>query len=667
MRRVSRLTVAFFTLGLSTLGPGTFSAAPQQPIRVGTNFVRVDAYPMKDGHIVTGLKAEDFEVLEDGVVQKIEAFEQVAISRGAYTSRIEPNTAGEMNRALGNPRSRVFLLFLDGPNVNWENATFMREPLQKFLRDYLGDDDLVGVMTPGMSASEVTYGRRTEVIANGLRGTWTWGRRNRDDPQYDSQLIQYGMCYPGTDVGAKMVARVRERNTLEALQSAVKHLHGVREERKAIVTVTEGWPLYREDQDLLRKRDREPPIGVDPIKAGPNGKLTADDPRNRINMPPASECDRARAYLATIDDERYLREIIDDANRGNASFYMIDPGGLRSSHPGDHSQAMRTLADNTDGYALLNVNDLERGFKRMADDMSSYYLLGYYASNSRPDGRFRNITVRVKQPGVAVRARKGYRAPTAEEVSTAVRKAEPPAVADAATPVRAAIDTLQRIRPNARFHLNAVVNGGPVRKIWVAGEVQSTGARPDEFMQGAKATVEVLGTGSTLTETVTLKSGERTFLAKFDVPSSAAGTLDVRARLVSDDGVAEPLADLVRVDLGSALPRALLFRRGVTTGNRIVPAADPRISRTDRIRLEIPVGPGPRDAASPSGRVLDRNGGATAVPVTVGERNDETTGQRWMTADITLGPLSPADYAIEVIFTREGRTEQLLTPVRVIR
>ena len=53
--------------------------------------------------------------------------------------------------------------------------------------------------------------------------------------------------------------------------------------------------------------------------------------------------------------------------------------------------------------------------------------------------------------------------------------------------------------------------------------------------------------------------------------------------------------------------------------------------------------------------------------MTVGERNDETTGQRWMTADITLGPLSPADYAIEVTFTREGRTEQVLTPVRVIR
>jgi len=642
-------------------------AAPQQPIRVGTNFVRVDAYPMKDGQIVTGLQASDFEVLEDGVVQKVETFEHVAIARGAYTSRLEPNTSREMNQALGNPRSRVVLLFLDGPNVMWENATHMREPLQKFLRDYLADDDLVGVMTPGMSASEVTYGRRTEVIENGLRGTWTWGRRNRDDPQYDEKLIQYSMCYPFTDVGGKIAARARERFTLQALQDAVRHLQSVREERKAIVVVTEGWPLYREDPDLLHKREKEPPIGIDPIKAGPNGTLTADDPRNRVNMPPAAECDRARAFFASMDDERFLREIIDDANRGNASFYMIDPGGLRTSRGADGSSAMRTLADNTDGAALLNNNDLERGFRRLADDMSSYYLLGYYASNSRPDGRFRSITVRVKQPGVVVRARKGYKAPSEAEVSAAVRSATSPAGRDESTPVRAAIDSLQRIRPNTRLHVKAVANTEPIRKLWVAAELQSTGSRPDEFMQGATATIEIVGGGSTPTQTLPLKSGERGVLTTFDLPSSATGTIDVRVRLASEDGVAEPLSEVIRVDLSSTMAGALLFRRGVTTGNRIVPAADPRISRTERVRIDIPIGPGVRDAASFAGRILDRVGAATRVPVTVGERTDAPSGQRWLTADITLGPLSPADYVVEVTFTRESKSEQVLVPIRVTR
>ena len=44
---------------------------------------------------------------------------------------------------------------------------------------------------------------------------------------------------------------------------------------------------------------------------------------------------------------------------------------------------MRTLAEGTDGVAMLSTNDLNKGFARMLDDMSSYYLLGYNATNTR--------------------------------------------------------------------------------------------------------------------------------------------------------------------------------------------------------------------------------------------------------------------------------------------
>ncbi len=281
-------------------------------------------------------------------------------------------------------------------------------------------------MTPGMSASQVVFGRKTKVIEEGLKGTWSWGRQNRDlDPELDKRQIQYGLCYPGAeDVGGKMVARSRERATLEALQDVVNYLASVREERKAIVTVTQGWILYREDPDLLRKREKEQPIGNDKIRVGPTGKLTLEDHRNSVNALPPNQCDADRVYLAGIDNEKFLRDIIDDANRGNASFYMIDPSGLTVERRAERRQAMQTLAENTDGLTVLNSNDLNRGFDRIASDMSSYYLLGYYASNTKPDGRFREIAVRVKQPGVAVRARKGYRAPTAAEITVARRPVE---------------------------------------------------------------------------------------------------------------------------------------------------------------------------------------------------------------------------------------------------
>ena len=656
-------SVALVASGLAIL-----AAQPQQPIRVGTNFVRVDAYPTKDGRIIEGLVAADFEVLEDGVPQKIETFEHVVAAIGPQSARIEPSSQRDMARALANPRNRVFLIFLDGAYVDWENAHAITQPLIGFLRKYLADDDLVAVMTPGMSASQIVFGRKTKVIEDGLKNTWGWGRRNRElDPELDKRQIQYGMCYPGAgDVGSKMAARSRERATLEALQDAVNYLASIREERKAFVTVTEGWVLYREDPDLMRKREKEPPLGQDKVRVGPTGKLTLEDHRNSINALPPNQCDADRTYLAGIDNDKFLREIIDDANRGNASFYLIDPGGLKV-RGADRSGAMRTLAENTDGLAILDSNDLDRGFERIASDMSSDYLLGYYASNTRPDGRFREIAVRVKQPGVAVRARKGYRAPTAAEITVARRPVESPTSSSAASPVRAAIDRLSKVRPNARLRINTVVGPGPRPSLWVAGELQSTGSRPDEFMQGAKAAIEAIAGDKSATASATLKSGELAFLVRLEMPAATSGTLDVRVRVVSDEGTAEPLSEGVRIELGAEGPQTLMFRRGVTTGNRLLPAADPRISRTERLRLETPIGPGPRDGKPGTGRVLDRGGLATQVPVSVGERTEETTGQRWITADVNLAPLSPGDYVIEVTVAKEAGEERVLTPIRVVR
>ena len=220
------------------------------------------------------------------------------------------------------------------------------------------------------------------------------------------------------------------------------------------------------------------------MRVGPTGKLTLEDTKTSVNALSPEICDRERAYLASIDNDKFLREIIDDANRGNSSFYMIDPGGLKV-RGADRSGAMRTLAENTDGLAVLNTNDLDKGLNRIFDDMSSYYLLGYYASNTKPDGRFRTISVRVKQPGVEVRARKGYRAPGADDIkATAAIKAT--LRPSAATPVQAALDRLSRIRPTARFRVDAVAGPGPMRSVWVVGSCARRHRGPTSSRKGRR-------------------------------------------------------------------------------------------------------------------------------------------------------------------------------------
>jgi hypothetical protein len=272
----------------------------------------------------------------------------------------------------------------------------------------------------------------------------------------------------------------------------------------------------------------------------------------------------------------------------------------------------------------------------------------------------------VKQPGVQVRARKGYRAPTEEELAVARRVVAPTANANVDA-LGSVFGKLARVRPDARFQIHAASLVSGRGSLWVSGEVQTVGGRPDEFTEGATALIDAVGSGISVSSKVPLKPGERTFLVRLDLPSSAQGPVDVRAQLSSDAGTSPPLMDGIRVAVGSPELQPVLFRRGVTTGNRLLPAADMRFSRTERVHLEIPVGPGPRDGKPVQGQVLDRGGAPTQIPVRVGERTDEGSGQRWITADVTLAALSPADYAIEIAVQRDAGEQKVVTPIRVVR
>ena len=95
---------------------------------------------------------------------------------------------------------------------------------------------------------------------------------------------------------------------------------------------------------------------------------------------------------------------------------------------------MRSLAENTDGRAIVNQNDLGPGLKQIVRDASAYYLIGYTSTQAPMDGKFHAIRVRVKRPGVQVRARKGYWAYTeadARRAEAGPRTGPPTAVAKA--------------------------------------------------------------------------------------------------------------------------------------------------------------------------------------------------------------------------------------------
>ena len=106
------------------------------------------------------------------------------------------------------------------------------------------------------------------------------------------------------------------------------------------------------------------------------------------------------------------------------AIYAIDPRGLATNEFGIDQNinqrtdrqyltatmdTLRMLAEESDGRAIVNRNDLTVAMRQIVRDTSAYYLLGYTPSNTARDGRFRKIQVRLASgKGLQVRARKGY-------------------------------------------------------------------------------------------------------------------------------------------------------------------------------------------------------------------------------------------------------------------
>ena len=395
---------------------------PQLPrFRAGANLVRVDAYVSKDNAAITDLKAEDFAVYEDDKPQQIENFELITARRpNPQSERTDPNNTRDMAAQVADA-ARVFTLFFDRFHVQLSGSYHARKPIIESLDRIIGPDDLVGVMTPEVSAQSVTYSRRTGSIERAVTDTWYWGEKNRVSPSSTPEEQAIEMCYPThPDIVGAMIARMREKRTLDALRELVVHLDFLRPERKFVMVFTEGWPLYRPDPNLSRVLDNRiptgDPVGVDP-RTGGLRRAGGLDPQTGGSQT-IEACDRQRTMLAYIDHEVEFRELLQLANRANVSFYPIDARGLvvfdtpiewgvpvdvDAAWLRDRYNDLRDMASQTDGATVLDTNDISGAMQKVFRDVGSYYLMSYYSTNQKLDGRFRRIRVEVKRPDVDVR------------------------------------------------------------------------------------------------------------------------------------------------------------------------------------------------------------------------------------------------------------------------
>jgi len=646
--------VVWATTPLAQQAPPAQQTPPPQatpPVfRAATNAVQVDAYPTKDGKIIEGLTAKDFQVFEDGKPQTIDTAEFVRIEPNAIDAlRRDPNTQEEGIKLAADPRNRLFVLFLDAYHSSLSGSYSVARPIVTMLNRLLTPGDLFGVATPMMRPSELILGRRTETIEDQLQRHWTWGN-TKGTITYSPQEEELMRCY-GEAVALAITNRTREERTLNSLGDFVEYLARIREARKGLIVFTRGWPLYGPDEATLHRLMTPERAGIPQMGVNGAGQISNTTP-NAPGYANWNWCAGEAQRAFQLDNHRRFRDLIVQANRANVAFYPVNTDGVTS---GTQSETLMALAENTDGLVSI-TNDFNAGLRKIADDMSAFYLLTYSPTNNKTDGGYRKIEVKVTDPSIRIKARRGYTAAGAEPKSgsSGSTAAKPSAPAE----VTGAIDVLSRLRLNAELFSYGVVDGN---ELAIAVELPSGSTTKPAWQKGADVQLTVTGDTSVAPVTGRIDAGARGVVLRAPKP---AGAGPYRMNIKVTGAVSTIVTDRVEIAAPAAgvLGEPIIYR-GMPAGSApLRPAADFQFYRTERVHVEFSAA-GPLERRE--GRLLGRDGVVRPIPVQITER--ERDGRTIVSADLGLSALAMGDYVLEVTAVRNGTEAKKFVPIRVVR
>ena len=371
--------------------PAQQTPVDQPPVtfRVEVNYVEVDALVTDaDGKPIANLTKDDFELFEDGKKQDVATFALVNIpieraERPLFASGpVQPDV--QTNDHI---EGRIYLLVLDDLHTDVTRSPRVKAAATRFIENNFGTNDLAAVVFTGRSGDGQDFTNNPRLLVNAINkfsgrklrsATLTRIEGARVDPA-TQQLA------PGDDID-QMDRAFRARQMANNVRKLAEFMAGVHGRRKSMLLIGEGV-----DYDIYEA-------------VGQLGSTASS------------------VLLDTHD-------AIAAATRGNVTIYTIDPRGLMNAEGdlievagtvGDadsrsianemrlSQDSLRVLADSTGGFAAVNRNDLNGAFDRIVSENSSYYMLGFYSTNDRRNGRYRKLEVRVKRPGLRVRNRTGY-------------------------------------------------------------------------------------------------------------------------------------------------------------------------------------------------------------------------------------------------------------------
>jgi VWFA-related protein len=367
--------------------PATFSA---------TTSLVVEAVVVKDksGKDVEGLTAKDFTITEDGVPQVIKFFDYEKLPETMNTTPLPPAEIKDV--VLMNKLPHTTITTESGGNLMYRNRRLMAlyfdmttmpppdqmralSAAEKFVRTQMQAADLMAIMQYRGEGVEVHLNftdDRTKIIST-LETMIVGEGQGLDETVSDASASDTGAAFGQNDSEFNLFNTDRQ---LSALQTAAKMLGGL-SEKKMLIYFASGLVLNGVDNQAQ-------------LHATINAAIRAG-----VQFWPID----ARGLMASAP--------LGDATRGSPGGQGMYTGASAGAFTSNFQRSQDTLysiAADTGGKALLDNNDLGKGIENAEKSESSYYIVGYYTTNDKLDGKFRRIKITMSEQTAKVEYRQGY-------------------------------------------------------------------------------------------------------------------------------------------------------------------------------------------------------------------------------------------------------------------
>jgi VWFA-related protein len=389
--------------------------APGQPtptFRATVDLITTDmiARNSRTEQFIADLKPNEVEIYEDGVKQEMVSF--VLTHGGRVYNTLAPPPAPlqegiilPQRRPTNDTAGRIFLIFIDDFHLQFRETPRTRELIKKMLRNLIHEGDMFGIVSTGHSSisEQLTYDR--QVLDSAIERVTGGGLTPKE--------IVEGMQ---TSQGPAEL-RHRAHVAFSTAYDLMKNLEKVQNRRKAVIWISSGYDFDPFVEGRLEEQARR--LG---IREDSNDQGESVSAAERLRDDFSYRDQRSSQQLAATDLIHELYEITRAANRANATLYTIDPRGLIAgpdidqdvkmsdwlAYTRETQDSLRVLAENTGGIAVVNQNDFDKALKRIDNETSDYYVIGFYSSNPDPLRRTRRIEVRTSRENVTIKARESY-------------------------------------------------------------------------------------------------------------------------------------------------------------------------------------------------------------------------------------------------------------------